>query len=490
MLKPTEAKQSEARVVSFRDPAGRLLSLDDRILRLVNDEGASGLRDFLNSKTSRKFLERGLLVGTRFIDRDSTSRLVEQIGLPQDDSLQRAVALVEHERIPFQSFPYEWPPEMLYRAATLTLDLAESLMAEGLGLKDATPYNILFRGTRPVFVDVLSFERRDPTDPVWLALAQFERTFLLPLLVNKYFGISLEQLLTTRRDGLWPAEVYEVCGFFQRLRPLILRRVSIPTWLKRRWNQDDFALYEKKTLDNPEKAQFIVSCQLARLRKSLKKLMPRGNPKSTWSDYLDSNNNYSEEHFRTKHNFVEQALQEFRPRKVLDVGCNTGHFSLISARSGASVVSIDNDPVVVGKSWMMAENEALDILPLVVNLTRPTPAVGWRNQECASFLSRARGQFDAVLMLAVVHHMLVTDRIPLSEIIDLAAELTTDLLIVEFVSPADSMFRRLTLGRDSLFQYLTREYFEESCDKRFETIHSQHLEGTCRWLYLLKKKPC
>src|SRR6478672_10854089 len=98
MLKPTEAKQSEARVVSFRDPAGRLLSLDDRILRLVNDEGASGLRDFLNSKTSRKFLERGLLVGTRFIDRDSTSRLVEQIGLSQDDSLQRAVALVEHER--------------------------------------------------------------------------------------------------------------------------------------------------------------------------------------------------------------------------------------------------------------------------------------------------------------------------------------------------------------------------------------------------------
>jgi SAM-dependent methyltransferase len=490
MLKLTEPRQSEARVVSFRDPAGRLLSLDDRILRLVSDEGVTSLREFLNSNTAREFLERGLLVSTRFIDIDSASRLVAQIGLPQDDSFLRAATLVEHERIPFQNFPYEWPPEMLYRAATLTLDLAESLMAEGLGLKDATPYNILFRGTRPVFVDVLSFEKRYSADPVWLALAQFERTFLLPLLVNKYFGISLEQLLTTRHDGLWPAEVYEVCGFFHRLRPLILRRVSIPTWLKRRWNQDDFALYEKKALDNPQKAQFIVSCQLARLRKSLTKLKPRGNPKSTWSDYLDSNNNYSQEHFRTKQNFVERTLQEFRPRRVLDVGCNTGHFSLISARSGASVVSIDNDPVVVGKTWVMAQSEALDILPLVVNLTRPTPAVGWRNQECASFLSRACGQFDAVLMLAVIHHMLVTDRIPLSEIIDLAAELTTDLLIIEFVSPADSMFRRLTHGRDSLFQYLTREHFEESCGKRFETIQSQHLEGTCRWLYLLKKKPC
>lgn len=490
MLKLTEVRHTKPRVVSFRDPAGRLLSLNDRIFRVVNREGLINLRIFLGSTTFLKFRDRGSIVDTEFLDESSALRFVESAEIEGDPSCWGALTVVEHERIPFQNFPYEWPPEMLYEAAGLTLDLAESLLAEGIGLKDATPYNILFRGPRPVFVDLLSFEKRDSRDPVWLAMAQFERTFLLPLLANKHFGMSLEQLLTTRRDGLEPEEVYEACGLFQRLRPSFLTTVSIPTWLKRKRDHDDSTLYERKSLDSAEKAQFIVSCLLRRLRKSLARLKPHDNPQSAWSDYLDANNNYSEEHFQTKHSFVKQALEEFRPRRVLDAGCNTGHFSLISARSGASVVSIDYDPVVVGKTWMAAKGEALDILPLVVNLTRPTPAIGWRNQEHPSFLSRARGQFDAVLMLAVIHHMLVTDRIPLTEILSLAAELTTDLLIIEFVAPADSMFRRLMRGRDQLFQYLTREYFEETCKNCFETVSSQHLEGTHRWLYLLKKKPC
>ena len=490
MLNLTEVRRTQARIESFRDPAGKLLSLDDRILRVVNEDGVTNLRAFLDSKTFLKFKERGSIVNTEFIDDDSALRLVEEAGITEGSATHLDLTVVEHERIPFQNFPYEWPPEMLHQAANLTLDLAESLLADGLGLKDATPYNILFRGTRPVFVDVLSFEKRDSRDPVWLALAQFERTFLLPLLASKYFGISLEQLLTTRRDGLEPEEVYEVCGPLQRLRPLFLNTVSIPTWLKRRSNPEGSGLYEKKSLNSPEKARFIVSCLLKRLRKSLVQLKPACNSTSTWSDYLDGNNNYSEEHFQKKHDFVEQTLEEFRPVRVLDVGCNTGHFSLIAARRGAGVVAIDYDPVVVGKTWLRADAESLDILPLVVSLTRPTPAVGWRNRECASFLTRACGHFDAVLMLAIIHHMLVTDRIPLSEIIDLAAELTTDLLIIEFIAPADSMFRRLVRGRDQLFQYLTRDLFEETCKKHFEIVRTQTLEGTHRWLYVLRKRPC
>lgn len=489
MLKLTEVRNTKARVVSFRDPAGRLLTQNERIFRLVTPEGLTDLRAFLDSTTCSRFTEQGSIVHTEFLDKDSSERLVRNAEI-QDPFCRQAIRVVEHERIPFQSFPYEWPPEMLYRAASLTLDIAESLLNEGLGLKDATPYNILFRGASPVFVDILSFEKRDAFDPVWLAMAQFERTFLLPLLASKYLGISLEQLLTTRRDGLEPEDLYQACGPFQRLRPLFLSTVSIPTWLNRKRNLDDPSLYERKSLNSAEKAQFIVSCLIKRLRKSLSKLKPPSSAKSTWSDYLEINNNYSEEHFQTKQDFVTQAIKEFRPRRVLDVGCNTGHFSAVAARSGASVVAIDYDPVVVGKTWLRAESEGLDILPLVVNLTRPTPAIGWRNQECPSFLSRARGHFNAVLMLAVIHHMLVTERIPLTEVIDLAAELTTDLLIIEFIAPADSMFQRLLRGREQLFRYLTREHFEATCREHFDIIRTQHLEGTHRWLYVLKKRPC
>ncbi len=489
MLKLTEIRNTKARVISFRDPAGRLLTLNERIFRLVTPEGLTDLRAFLDSTTFSRFTEQGSIVHTEFLDRESSERLVRNAEI-QDPFYRQAIRVVEHERIPFQSFPYEWPPEMLYRAASLTLDLAESLLNEGLGLKDATPYNILFRGASPVFVDILSFEKRDAFDPVWLAMAQFERTFLLPLLANKYLGISLEQLLTTRRDGLEPEDLYQACGPFQRLRPLFLSTVSIPAWLNRKRNPDDPSLYEKKSLNSAEKAQFIVSCLIRRLRKSLSTLKPQSDLKSTWSGYLEANNNYSEEHFQTKQEFVTQAIEEFRPRRVLDVGCNTGHFSAVAARSGAGVVAIDYDPVVVGKTWRRAESEGLDILPLVVNLTRPTPAMGWRNQECPSFLSRARGHFNAVLMLAVIHHMLVTERIPLTEVIDLAAELTTDLLIIEFIAPADSMFRRLLRGREQLFRYLTREHFEATCGEHFEIIRTRHMEGTHRWLYVLKKRSC
>jgi ribosomal protein L11 methylase PrmA len=199
-------------------------------------------------------------------------------------------------------------------------------------------------------------------------------------------------------------------------------------------------------------------------------------------------NNYTHDYFPLKQSFVSEALKEHQPRKVLDVGCNTGHFSAIAARTGASVVAIDYDPVVVGEVWRQAIAERLDILPLVVNLARPTPSTGWLNQENSAFLDRACGAFDAVLMLGVVHHLLVSERIPLAEIIKLAAELTTELLIIEFVGTDDPMFQRILRGRDHLFKDLTRESFEQTCNEHFETLRCQRLDQTSRWLYLMKKK--
>jgi hypothetical protein len=92
-------------------------------------------------------------------------------------------------------------------------------------------------------------------------------------------------------------------------------------------------------------------------------------------------------------------------------------------------------------------------------------------------------------MLAVIHHMLVTERVPLPDILNLAAELTTDLLVIEFISPEDSMFKRLTRGREELHKDLTRELFEELCRQRFDIVRFQHLEGTTRWLYLMRRRP-
>jgi ribosomal protein L11 methylase PrmA len=203
---------------------------------------------------------------------------------------------------------------------------------------------------------------------------------------------------------------------------------------------------------------------------------------------MTSNNNYSADQFDAKQQFVKEALEQNRPGAVLDVGCNTGHFSAMAAQSGARVVSLDYDPVVVGQVWRAARKQKLNILPLVVNLTRPSPGIGWRNQECAPFLERARGRFDLVLMLAVIHHMLVTERVPLADILEMAAELTRDLLVIEFIAPNDSMFQRLVRGREELHKDLTPAVFEAAFRKHFDQVRVQHVEGSTRWLYLLRKR--
>ena len=205
-----------------------------------------------------------------------------------------------------------------------------------------------------------------------------------------------------------------------------------------------------------------------------------------WSDYNDSCS-YTGTNFSAKEKFVSTALAEFKPGRVLDVGCNTGHFSDLAARQGAEVVAIDTDLGCVGALCQTAREQNLNILPIVVDLCRPSAAKGWRNRECSSFLERAKGAFDAVLMLAVLHHVLVTERIPLDEVLDLAAELTRDLLLIEFVEPEDKMFQTIARGREHLHADLTITAFEAACRRHFHIVRSEHMEGTHRRLYLLRK---
>ena len=401
-------------------------------------------------------------------------------GLGLDDD-----QLYEHDRIAFPSYPGEWPPEMLAAAGKLTLELFERALEEGFGLKDATPYNVLFRGSRPVFVDVLSFEHRDPLDATWIAYAQFVRTFLLPLAAWRYFGLSTAAVFTSHRDGLEPETVYHWAGFRHRLTPPFLGLVSIPKWLS---THSSATTYSPKQSSSAEKARFILDRLLASCSKQLVRLSPRPGADSVWSEYLDHKSLYTPNQLAQKEAFVREVLEQVGARTVLDVGANEGRFSFLAARQGSSVVAIDTDPVVVGRIWSKASQEGLDVLPLVVDLTRPTPATGWRNQECESFLDRAVGGFDLVMMLAVIHHVLVTERVPLDNVLGLVEDLTRDYALIEFVAPQDPMFERLVRGRETLYSHLTLAAFEAAAARRFELVKSLKLDGLYRCLYLLRRR--
>ena len=459
---------------SFRDPGGTLFRFPGRILRAVRPSHLPDLESFLQTQTARAA--------------EASGSLVRSTAVPVSDYPElEADGLWEHDRISFASFPYEWPPEMLHAAASVTLDLAEAALDEGFGIKDATPYNVLFRGPQPVFVDVLSFERRDPLDQTWLAYAQFVRTFLLPLLACREFGLPLDRILTGQRDGLEPETVYRWTGFLKRLTPPFLGLVTLPKWMSGRGDSGP-ASYRGRPAASAEQAHFVLGALFKSLRRQLKAVAPPAATDSTWSGYLDHKSLYSPAQLAQKERFVAEALDLIRPARVLDVGANEGLFSLLAAQQGAEVIAVDSDPVVVGSIWRKASSENRNVLPLVVDLTRPTPAVGWRNQECPSFLDRARGSFDLVLMLAVVHHMLVTERIPLEDLLALADELSRDYVLIEYVAPADPMFQKIVRGRDELYAGYSTDWFEAAAVRRFELVRSERIDGLHRWLYLFRRR--
>ncbi|HTY87611.1 MAG TPA: methyltransferase domain-containing protein [Candidatus Acidoferrum sp.] len=472
---------------SFRDPAGCCCTFRERVLRRVAANTVPEFEAFLQTPAARQCIADKKLVSTRRLAEREVAELLEIPELNRFFFAPGAEAVYEHERVAFPSYPHEWPPEMLWAAGQLTLELARATGAAGFGLKDATPHNILFRGPDPVFIDALSFERRHPADPLWLPEAQFVRTFLLPLLANRRWALPLAEVFTTRRDGLEPEAVYRWCGPLEKFTPRLLSLVSLPTWLSRRTNPDDQRIYQPRRLADPEQAQFILASLFRRLARTLDGLGPAARKSSSWSDYM-STHRYADPAFAAKEAFVAEALREFKPARVLDAGANTGHFSALAARAGAAVVAVDLDEACVGTIWRQAQGQRLDILPLVVNLARPSPALGWRNAECPSFLNRAAGAFDGVLMLALIHHLLVTERIPLEEILRLAYELTRSLLVVELVEPQDAMFRRLTRGREQLHASLDAKMFEQACMPYFEIVRSLALPGTRRRLYCLKRR--
>jgi SAM-dependent methyltransferase len=259
----------------------------------------------------------------------------------------------------------------------------------------------------------------------------------------------------------------------------------MPAWLGRARRSQDPGIYQPRKLD-AEKARFILQRRLQGAQRQLRRVAPRAQS-SDWAEYAQRHS-YTDAQLLEKQSMMERVLSETLPLRVLDVGCNTGQFSLLAARAGAEVVAIDVDPVSVGHAWDAAREARANVLPLVVNLARPTPAMGWRKRESPSFLVRARGNFDCVVMLAVLHHLLVSERVPLDEVLALAAELTRDLLVIEFVGPEDAMFRLIARGRDHLHAGLNPEAFEKSAARWFEKVAMQPIAGSHRRMYVLRRK--
>ena len=447
---------------TFRDPAGSLQIQPDCVLRSVKPAAAHDLLAFLATPLASDLVSRGRLIPSEIVDSGP-------------DGVE-----LRHPRVSFISYPWEWPDALLVDAGELTLELCIELVGSGWSLKDATPLNVLFEGARPVFVDILSVERLNPASSLWLPYAQFVRTFLLPLVAHTQLGwpLSATQL---RRDGFEPEELYRALNWPRRLRRPVLGAVTLPMLLSRMSGsvapgQTGLESGEKlsRRITSPDINRDVLLRHLRKLRSALHRAAPQKRS-STWSDYAETAGHYSEAEHVAKRAFVGQALDRVKPETVLDVGSNTGTYSRLAAEAGARVVAIDSDVEALNRIHRQGAASHPSILPLCVDLSFPTPALGWRNRETLSFLDRAEGSFDAVLMLAVIHHLLVSSQIPLDEIAALAARLTRAHLVIEWVPLQDPKFVEILRGRDAIYNHLTEDAFRSAFGAHFTVASEQSL---------------
>jgi SAM-dependent methyltransferase len=449
---------------SFRDPASTVFYLDGRVLRGLDEQAAAEWRALQATSFFPRLLEQGRVCRTA------------PVAAPSGDGGWALV--LEHERIPFVSYPYEWTFSMLRDAALLHLDVLLEALDEGVTMKDGYAYNVQWRGTDPVFIDVVSFERLRGGEP-WAGYRQFCQTFLYPLLLQAYKGVAFQPLLRGQVDGIPPRQMRRLLSGRDQLRPGVLKHVTLHSAMESRMSGAG-TQHVREELEAAGYSGELNRATVRALRRLLAGLSWRPDP-SHWADYQQTST-YTEQERAAKAAFVDQALAGGRLGLVWDLGCNDGTYARIAARHADAVVAVDLDDAVVDDLYRRLRGEGqARILPLVMNLTDPSPGIGWRGRERAPFFGRARP--DAVLCLALVHHLALAANVPLPEVVDWLRGMDARV-VVEFVDPADPMAERL-LGnlKPGVHDAYRREVFERLLGERFEVQRRLELPSGTRTLY-------
>ncbi|MBI5963317.1 MAG: class I SAM-dependent methyltransferase [Chloroflexi bacterium] len=456
--------KAEQLSASFRDPSGFLFTRNGTLYRQINRAYSNDYARLMDSGLYGKLVKAGLLIPH-----------VESDQLPAESDA--AFKVIQPERVPFISYPYEWSFSQLKDAALTTLSIQKRALKLDMSLKDASAYNIQFMRGRATLIDTLSFEDYKEGQP-WAAYKQFCQHFLAPLALMSYRDVRLSQLLRVYIDGV----------------PLDLASALLP--LKTKFNfgllthihfhADAQKRYSDKAI-NPRERRMSMSKQaliglIESLENTIQKLIwkPAG---TEWGDYYE-NTNYTDSAFEHKKQLVNEWALEKKPALVWDLGGNTGVFSREAALSGAFTVSFDIDPAAVEQNYRTVKSKKeQNVLPLVLDLTNPSPSLGWNNNERDSFAGR--GPVDMALALAVIHHLAISNNVPLPQLAEFFAS-RCKWLVIEFVPKSDSQVQKLLSSREDIFPGYSREGFESAFSSRFLIRKAESVRDSERTLYLME----
>ncbi|WP_435018994.1 class I SAM-dependent methyltransferase [Tundrisphaera sp. TA3] len=445
---------------SFRDPGGFLFERDGILYRQVNRAGRADYDALVTSGLADELIDDGLLIPHREVDVPAWN--------PEE-----AYKILRPELVPFLSYPTEWSFGQLRDAALLTLELQRRAIARGLTLKDASAFNVQFLGGRPIFIDTLSFEAYREGAP-WVAYRQFCQHFLAPLALMARVDVRLNALFRSYIDGVPLDLAARLLPWRTRLEPRLLAHIHLHARAQKSYAGGETAK------PRPFSRNALLGL-IGSLRAAVESL--RWEPKGTeWAEYYGETN-YSDAATEAKARLVSGYLAEIAPTTAWDLGANTGRFSRLAAEAGARTVAFDIDPACVERHYQAVKAKGTDgILPLLLDLANPTPALGWDHRERASLLER--GPVDVVMALALVHHLAISNNVPLDRVAAFLKRACRHL-IIEFVPKGDSQVRRLLASRIDIFDDYTTEGFEAAFAEHFAIRRRERVGDSERTLYLM-----
>jgi hypothetical protein len=455
--------QVETVGASFRDPSGYVFTSGGVLYRQVNRIYQDNYDRLIESGLYQTLVNAGLLISHQEVD-----------VRPLDAA--SCYKIIQPEPVGFISYPYEWSFSQLKDAALTTLKIQKKALEHGMTLKDSSAYNLQYHHGRPVLIDTLSFEVYQEGQP-WVPYRQFCQHFLAPLSLMVYRDIRMSQLLRVYIDGL-PLDLVS------NLLPWKTHLV-FPLYVHIHLHASSQKRYSASPVETTRKISLVqLQGLIDSLESGVKRL--RWSPMGTdWGAYYDEHN-YTATGLEDKKQIIAGFLDQIQPKSVWDLGANTGLFSRLASDRGIPTIAFDIDPGAVEQNYLASrKNHEKQILPLLSDLTNPSPGIGWENRERQSLLERS--PVDAIFALALIHHLVISNNVPLDRLASFFHNLG-QWLVIEFVPKSDSQVQKLLASRQDIFTEYNLETFE-AVFARYFTIHRrQDILNSERKLYLMEKR--
>lgn len=454
---------------SYRDPGGYVFYDGEAVYRAVL-EPARANYEYVRSRGSYADLAGpDAIAGSRELPQAEAGALAPE-----------AAYVLAHDRVPFISYPYEWPFALLKKAALFHLSLQRRLLEADIALSDATAFNVQFDGVRPVFIDHLSLCPYAEGD-LWRGQHQFMEQFVHPLLLTALAGVPYNNWYKGNLDGIRGQDLVNCLPLRRRWSPKVFKHVVLPQMLEAEYRQDVRPGRARASAGPPKAA---LGKLLETLSDWVAGLSPRGVGYTTWSNY-ETTRTYRSAELDEKRAHVGRFVAGCRPGMLWDIGCNTGEFSEIALAHGAGrVIGFDLDHGALDLACARAEKQGLAFLPLAMDFRNPSTDCGWRGRERKALDRRDRP--DAVIALAVIHHLAIGGNVPLEQAVDWLVSLAPTGMI-EFVHKHDTTVQTMLQFREDIFGDYRAEAFEAHLARRARIVARHEISEAGRTLYVFDR---